>query len=111
MAKVGGWRVPAPDDGCFCFLAHANSYTLSPAEFPIFFTVTSMQEHVSTMAEANEHESREPIATASPVKVQPTRVETKCALLWSHHLLAMSKRKDIQHWSVELKLWSLTKIG
>jgi len=35
----------------------------------------------------------------------------KTALLWSHHLLANSKRKDIQHWSIELQVWAVAKIG
>lgn len=38
-------------------------------------------------------------------------VSLKSALLWSHHLLATSKRKDIQHWSVELRVWAVAKIG
>lgn len=35
----------------------------------------------------------------------------KRVLLWAHHLLATSKRKDIQAWSSELDVWSLSKTG
>lgn len=39
------------------------------------------------------------------------RGSVKTALFWSHHLLATSKRKDLQHWSTELGVWTLAKIG
>lgn len=38
-------------------------------------------------------------------------VRVKRVLLWSHHLLAISKRKDIVSWSSELSLAGLSKPG
>ncbi|BGP36354.1 hypothetical protein JCM10450v2_000253 [Rhodotorula kratochvilovae] len=37
--------------------------------------------------------------------------QLKTTLLWSHHLLATSKRKDIVAWSTELGLYGLAKPG
>lgn len=37
--------------------------------------------------------------------------QLKTTLLWSHHLLATSKRKDIVAWSTELSLYGLSKPG
>lgn len=80
-------------------------------EYPTFYVFTNMQEHVSAVESSLESENAASRTVTSNEPPQRKAVETKCALLWSHHLLAMSKRKDIQHWSVELKLWSLAKIG
>lgn len=38
-------------------------------------------------------------------------LQLKTTLLWSHHLLATSKRKDIIAWSHELELWGLARPG
>ncbi|GJN92109.1 hypothetical protein Rhopal_005138-T1 [Rhodotorula paludigena] len=38
-------------------------------------------------------------------------LQLKTVLLWSHHLLATSKRKDIVAWSTELELYGLSKPG
>jgi hypothetical protein len=35
----------------------------------------------------------------------------KRVLIWSHHLLAISKRKDIVNWASELQLWGYSKPG
>lgn len=39
------------------------------------------------------------------------KVTTKRLLLWSHHLLATSKRKDIVTWSRELRLGGFSRPG
>ena len=46
---------------------------------------------------------------ASGTKTKKTRI--KRALLWSHHLLATSKRKDIVTWSRELHLGGFSRPG
>lgn len=38
-------------------------------------------------------------------------LQLKIVLMWSHHLLATSKRKDIVAWSHELQLWVLSRPG
>jgi hypothetical protein len=38
-------------------------------------------------------------------------IHLKCTLIWSHHLLATSKRKDIVAWSTELLLFGCSKPG
>lgn len=41
----------------------------------------------------------------------PELLRIKRTLIWSHHLLAISKRKDIVAWSAELQLAGLSKPG
>lgn len=50
-------------------------------------------------------------ATAKKADAKAKILSAKCTLLWAHHLLASSKRKDIQHWSTELQVWSIARVG
>lgn len=82
---------------------------------------TSLQE-VMESPEMSENLDKKPDNEANPSGITssqapaqdehgPARLRMKSALLWAHHLLANSKRKDIQHWSTELKVWVIAKIG
>lgn len=101
---------------------------------PLFNIAMYLRERVQEELEANPSASSEaapngdPLAESShqrqrsgPSNVpsasdaappQPTTtLKIKRVLLWSHHLLAISKRKDIVSWSSELSLAGLSKPG
>lgn len=78
------------------------------------YVYSSLQEFVQQLGEEGEREPAMEITNTSMQEkstVEPSPVRLKGALLWSHHLLATSKRKDIQHWSTELNVWAIAKIG
>lgn len=68
------------------------------------FQTAVLSDKEQTQDQAAEQEAKRTISTGK-------RLQCKSALLWAHHLLANSKRKDIQHWSTELKVWAIAKIG
>ncbi|GAA6013370.1 hypothetical protein JCM11491_006369 [Sporobolomyces phaffii] len=78
---------------------------------PVFTLFTSIKEWLAS----------NPIQTIDePTSAQPTQprplpgvgpIALKVTLIWSHHLLATSKRKDIVAWSTELRLWGIAKPG
>lgn len=80
----------------------------------MLFTYTSLQESEQELEDKAQNVVLGETASTAEVKPEesgPTPVRMKSALLWSHHLLATSKRKDIQHWSTDLKVWAIAKIG
>ncbi|GAA5828241.1 hypothetical protein JCM11251_002653 [Rhodosporidiobolus azoricus] len=78
---------------------------------PVFTLYTALQEWIaSNPLMSSRQPSAEP-APAPPRRPKPGPLQLKTTLLWSHHLLATSKRKDIVAWSTELELWGLAKPG
>lgn len=78
---------------------------------PVFTLFTSIKSWLASnplvttvSTEAKEEERRTIPPTTGPIAL-------KCTLIWSHHLLATSKRKDIVAWSTELKLFGISKPG
>lgn len=82
-------------------------------EMPMFQMFTLLEEYISGLPVNEQNGSRvsQQDQTASKNSARAGIVQSKCALLWSHHLLATSKRKDLQAWSSELQVWTLSKIG
>ncbi|GAA5981425.1 hypothetical protein JCM10908_004105 [Rhodotorula pacifica] len=78
------------------------------APLPVFTVFTALQEYLAT------HPPAEAAAAAGPA-TKPVQgsgpLQLKVVLMWSHHLLATSKRKDIVAWSHELDLWVLSRPG
>ncbi|GAA5899178.1 hypothetical protein JCM5296_000358 [Sporobolomyces johnsonii] len=77
---------------------------------PGFTIFTSLQEYLAANpVKAPSRSSQDLPRTASPPKSGPLQLKT--TLIWSHHLLATSKRKDIVAWSTELTLFGISKPG
>ncbi|GAA5851902.1 hypothetical protein JCM5353_005879 [Sporobolomyces roseus] len=77
---------------------------------PVFTLFTSFKDWIAS----NPVRSTEVVTEAEPVAPSPPKpgpITLKCTLLWSHHLLATSKRKDIVSWSTELRLFGISKPG
>lgn len=50
-------------------------------------------------------------AAAAAAKSSATEHAMLRVIFWSHHLLANSKRRDLNHWSQELSIWTVLKVG
>lgn len=81
------------------------------ATLPVFTLFTSIKEWIgnnplkSTITPPEKGDRRpSSLPSTGPIKL-------KCTLIWSHHLLATSKRKDIVSWSSELNLYGISKPG
>ena len=97
-----------------CALFSQAGLTLLSTELPMVYVYSALQEFIQQLEEEEESTHLAEIRRASTQEsntVVPRPVRLKSALLWSHHLLATSKRKDIQHWSTELNVWAVAKIG
>ncbi|GAA5823390.1 hypothetical protein JCM3770_006849 [Rhodotorula araucariae] len=84
------------------------------SSLPVFTVYAALQEYLSANPPSATGSSRarsaEAQAEAPPAPpVGPFQLKT--TLLWSHHLLATSKRKDIVAWSTELGLYGISKPG
>ncbi|GAA5908076.1 uncharacterized protein JCM6883_004109 [Sporobolomyces salmoneus] len=86
-----------------------NAQTI--ATLPVFTLFTSIKEWLvsnplepTPTSNANQEERRPAPPSSGPIAL-------KCTLIWSHHLLATSKRKDIVAWSTELSLAGISKPG
>lgn len=81
--------------------------------FPLFDLTSTLRDWITANpvppTAATKRLSLE--ATTRPARQRPSSLRLKVTLLWSHHLLATGKRKDIVQWSTELKLWGLSKPG
>jgi hypothetical protein len=66
-------------------------------------------DDVGNLEPAKEEEASAEASSPPETCAQDARL--KRALLWSHHLLAQSKRKAIVDWSSELDLWAISKPG
>ncbi|GAA5965467.1 hypothetical protein JCM3765_003292 [Sporobolomyces pararoseus] len=79
---------------------------------PVFTLFTSIKEWLASNPliangpKEEKEDERRPIAPPGTGSIA-----LKCTLIWSHHLLATSKRKDIVAWSTELKLFGISKPG
>ncbi|BGP28539.1 hypothetical protein JCM10296v2_000275 [Rhodotorula toruloides] len=74
----------------------------------VFNVFTALQEYLTAHPPSSaSHPSPSPALARPP----PGPLQLKTVLMWSHHLLATSKRKDIVAWSTELELWGLSKPG
>ncbi|GAA5838062.1 hypothetical protein JCM3766R1_004189 [Sporobolomyces carnicolor] len=90
--------------------AEENAQTI--ATLPVFTLFTSIKEWLANhpLKETRSFEqSRAEERRQEPPKPGP--IALKCTLIWSHHLLATSKRKDIIAWSTELSLFGISKPG
>lgn len=88
--------------------------SLKVADMPMVYMYTGLQEAIDSspvLREAEDDEAVNTMTAPDHPAPAPRRLRSKSALLWAHHLLANSKRKDIQHWSTELKVWAIAKIG
>ncbi|BGP21381.1 DUF1115 domain containing protein [Rhodotorula toruloides] len=76
---------------------------------PVFNVLTALQEYLAAHPPASASHPSTPPNLTRPHHFG--RLQLKTVLMWSHHLLATSKRKDIVAWSTELELWGLSKPG
>ncbi|KAI5479367.1 DUF1115 domain containing protein [Pseudohyphozyma bogoriensis] len=79
-------------------------------EYPLFSVYTALREHLAA------HPFSAPVPDPDPkpkatMKDDALPMELKEVLLWSHHLLATGKRKNIVQWARELRLWGISKPG
>ncbi|GAA5922723.1 uncharacterized protein JCM15063_003402 [Sporobolomyces koalae] len=82
------------------------------ATLPVFTLFTSIKEWLIANPLRSTTVSESEITTEQPRRVQPSGpIALKTTLIWSHHLLATSKRKDIVAWSTELGLFGVSKPG
>lgn len=67
---------------------------------PLFSVTLFLQQYLI------DHPPEEPAQTksAEPEHAPLPAFQIKRILIWTHHLLALSKRKDIVNWSSELNL-------
>ncbi|GAA6002792.1 hypothetical protein JCM10207_007684 [Rhodosporidiobolus poonsookiae] len=78
---------------------------------PVFTAFTALKEWLAANPLVSSRRSA-PKPPSSPPRPRPSGpLQLKVVLLWSHHLLATSKRKDIVTWSTELELWGFSKPG
>lgn len=80
-------------------------------DYPIFELFSALQETLVGLPDAKTQNAVETDDNAGSSSRVPPKLATKCSLLWAHHLLATSKRKDIQHWAAELQVWAIAKTG
>ncbi|GAA5885482.1 hypothetical protein JCM3774_003365 [Rhodotorula dairenensis] len=80
------------------------------APLPVFTVYAALQEHLAAHPPTAAAVAAGPAALGTP-KQGSEPLQLKVVLLWSHHLLATSKRKDIVAWSHELQLWVLSRPG
>ncbi|PRP79763.1 RWD domain containing 2B, partial [Planoprotostelium fungivorum] len=80
--------------------------TADGMEYRVYNLYTRCIEHLSDMV-FTEEPARE--TSAEDPKDEPVNVSL--VVIWSHHLLATSKRKDILEWSEELDLCTISKPG
>ncbi|BGP52607.1 hypothetical protein JCM8202_004865 [Rhodotorula sphaerocarpa] len=79
---------------------------------PVFQVYQVLQEYLTANPPAPPAAAAVPAANTSAAQPRPSGpLQLKTTLLWSHHLLATSKRKDIIAWSHELELWGLARPG
>lgn len=74
---------------------------------PVLYTL--YDEVSNKIRERTEAQDQEP--STLEIKEDPSNVVMKRILIWTHHLLALSKRKDIIQWSSELHLNGISKPG
>jgi hypothetical protein len=72
---------------------------------------TYMQDAMDVVGSLKPESTVEPQQTPSSPASSTQTINLKRALMWSHHLLAQSKRIDIVKWSSELDLWCISKPG
>ena len=77
-------------------------------DYPMFEVFSSLQETIVALPLQQDDNVKRVV---SPQSEPMPKLSTKCALLWAHHLLAPSKRKDIQQWAAELQVWAIAKTG
>ncbi|CAD0097799.1 unnamed protein product [Aureobasidium mustum] len=70
--------------------------------------VTLFTEHLPELTEAKSHADQHQGKEGTE---QQHSSKIKRVVIWSHHLLATSKRKDIQAWSKELSLSGFSRPG
>jgi hypothetical protein len=91
--------------------------TTALSDMPMFYVYTTLQAEAdvddteSQGSEGSRPSHRQETTLSERAKLAASEEKVKTALLWSHHLLANSKRKDIQHWSTELQVWAIAKVG
>ncbi|CAO1638172.1 unnamed protein product [Sympodiomycopsis kandeliae] len=76
----------------------------------VFDLYTFLQEHLLDHPLDIKDKSPSSSASQSP-RQQKQQIILSRTIIWSHHLIAPSKRKDFSNWSHELNLWILLKIG
>ena len=75
---------------------------------PAFEVITFMQDYISTYQFESDLPSKK---TTELQSLMSTTRNRKFVIIWAHHLLATSKRKDIIKWSEELDLAGISKPG
>jgi len=76
--------------------------------YRVYDLYTRSIEHLANIELQTQDETDKSII---PTTHEHTSIHVKFAIIWSHHLLATSKRKDIIEWSDELGLWGISKPG
>ncbi|KAM0754422.1 DUF1115-domain-containing protein [Meredithblackwellia eburnea MCA 4105] len=80
-------------------------------ELPLFTLFTNLQAYLAFNPLPEASADPLPLSVVqSPSQSLPPLL-LKQVLIWTHHLLATSKRKDIIQWSAELDIWSISKPG
>ncbi|KAK4701626.1 hypothetical protein P7C70_g4605, partial [Phenoliferia sp. Uapishka_3] len=82
-------------------------------EYPVFTLYTDLREWLESHPFAVPSPPSQQPAPRDPVDVNndSTDICLKEVLIWSHHLLATGKRKNIIQWAAELEIWGIAKPG
>ena len=85
---------------------------ITPGTECLDILVQSLTEQISTLTASPHHDQTQTSSNhSSSTKSKPHTDRIKTTLLWSHHLLATSKRKDIVSWSRSLRLHGYSRPG
>jgi len=85
---------------------------ITPGQECLDILIQQLSEQLSTLSSTDDHShdsQNNPQTTPQQSQSHTPRIKT--TLLWSHHLLATSKRKDIVSWSRSLRLNGYSRPG
>ena len=94
--------------------AHARSQSQEHVETPLFDLLTTAQAHLADHPPAPpapqpDQERERERAQEREREREPWAMAR--VILWTHHLKAASKRRDLAAWAAELDVWALVKLG
>lgn len=87
-----------------------SELTLPGIEAPVFELYSTLREELDAQSDDDGH-SIEGDSSALPQPLRTTEEPDDLAILWAHHLLATSKRRDLVKWANELGIVGWAKPG
>lgn len=84
---------------------------ITPGQECLDVLVQQLSEQLSTLSTTEDDDHSHNSQNNTQTKPQSHTPRIKTTLLWSHHLLATSKRKDIVSWSRSLRLHGYSRPG